>query len=334
MLALQVGSEGLGVGAEVPIGMSAAILIGGRNDMTIAQEMGARWEVTDPDGQVVDSYFDWALFSTPPGQEHGFVGNQFVLEKLGAYTVRADLLMNPGDPVVVDTYGPGLLCVVTEGVPPEYGLIQHTVYPFAYIYNGEQEFTVATFRTDPFVPSAWLAERFASKLEDEVRSKGGRPLEVKVYVDTTPLLWTGFRIEISSTPIGGVTEGIGVGIALWLAILIVCLAITAVIIVATWAFKTILAAFKTKPGLDDVKPAWGKETLILTIQDAEEHWERTPTPVETLAGMSEENLRHLLNQIAEEEVPSGIEWAAVAVAGVLAAGVVVAGLVFARPARG
>lgn len=234
---------------------------------------------------------------------------------------------------VPEAGSPEMANVITIGAAPTKDLVQHTVYPFAYVYNGAQEYTVATFRTDPFVPSAWLAEKFASKLEEEVRAKGGRPLEIKVYVDTSPVLWTNFRIEVSSTPIDGVTEGIGVGIALWLAILIVCLAITAVIIVATLAFKTILATFKTKPGLDDVKPTWGKETLILTIRDSEEYWERTPTPVETLQGMSEGDLRHLLNEIAEEEVPSGVEWAAVAVAGVVAAGVVLAAMSFAGGGR-
>ena len=163
-------------------------------------------------------------------------------------------------------------CLTATLAPPVGELIQRTIYPYAYIYDGDQESTTATFRTDPFVPSAWLADKFASKLDEEVRAQGGRPLEVKVYVDTTPLLWTDFRIEVSSTPIGGVAgvaSGRAVGIPIWLAIILVCLAITAVIVVATLAIKTIVGLFKTKPGLDDMKPGWGKETLILTIQDSE-----------------------------------------------------------------
>lgn len=203
------------------------------------------------------------------------------------------------------------------GLPPVYELIQHTIYHFAYIYDGDVEATIATFRTDPFTPSAWMADKFASKLEEEVRARGGRPLEVKVYVDTSPLLWTNFRIEVISTPIGGVTgaaRGVGVGIPIWVAILIIALAIIAVIVVATLAFKTIMAEFKHKPGLEDVKPAWGKEALILDIQDAEEYWERPLTPVETLEGMSEAELRGHLDQIAEEEVPP-ISWLPLAIIG-------------------
>lgn len=234
-----------------------------------------------------------------------------------------------GTQVPLDTFSG--VCLAVAEAPPKYTLIQHTIYPYAYIYNGDQESTTATFRTDPFVPSAWLADKFASKLEEEVRARGGRPLEVKVYVDTTPLLWTDFRIDVSSTPIGGVTEGIGVGIALWLAIILVCLAITAVIVVATLSIKTIVELFKTRPGLEDVKPAWGKETLILTIQDAEEYWERPLTPVETLEGMSEAELRDYLDQIAEEEVPTEVSWLPLAIIGGL--GILGVGAIFALAGR-
>lgn len=113
VMQLQVGSELLAIGAGVPIGVSAAILIGGTNDMTTNQKMGARWEVRDPDGIVVDSYEDWEMFWTSPGLEQGFVGNQFSIDKPGNWSIVVELLMNPTAPVVVDTYD-GLLCVVTE----------------------------------------------------------------------------------------------------------------------------------------------------------------------------------------------------------------------------
>ncbi len=216
------------------------------------------------------------------------------------------------------------------GIPPEFELIQHTIYPYAYIYDGDVEVTTATFKTDPFTPSAWMADKFASKLEEEVRARGGRPLEVKVHVDKTPLLWTDFRVEVVSTPIGGAAEatsGIAIGMPLWLAIILVCLAIIAVIVVATLAIKTIVGLFNTYPGLKDVKPGWGKETLILTIHDSEEYWERPLTPIETLEGMSEQELRDCLDQIAEEEVVPEVAWwplAAIGVVGILGVGAVVA----------
>ncbi|GAI64718.1 unnamed protein product, partial [marine sediment metagenome] len=136
------------------------------------------------------------------------------------------------------------------GIPPEYELIQETIFPYAYIYDGDVEVTTATFKTDPFSPAAWMGDKFASKLEEEVRARGGRPIEVKVYVDTTPLFWTNFRVEVIGTPLGAeVASGIAVGIPLWLAIILVCLAIIAVIVVVTLAIKTIVGLFKTYPGL-------------------------------------------------------------------------------------
>jgi hypothetical protein len=210
--------------------------------------------------------------------------------------------------------------ITITGIPPTFELIQHTVSHFAYIYDGDAEVNIVTFKIDPFTPSAWAAKKFADALESEARKKGARVLETKVYVDTTPLLWTDIRVEVTGTPLGEEVgtvagRGIAIGIAPWLAIILVCLAIIAVIIVATLAFKAIMEAFKKKPGLEDVKPAWGKEALILDIQDAEEYWERPPTPIETLEGMSEEELRDCLDQIAEEEILEEVSWVPLAVLG-------------------
>jgi len=110
---IRVGNGVGGIGAGVPIGVSAAILIGGTNDMATNQKMGCRWQVTDPEGQVADSYEGWEAFWTGPGLEHGFVGNQFSIDKPGIWNIVVELLMNPADPVEVASYV-GLLCVVTE----------------------------------------------------------------------------------------------------------------------------------------------------------------------------------------------------------------------------
>ncbi|MBA7654823.1 hypothetical protein ES703_62716 [subsurface metagenome] len=318
MITLEVQSPStsnlLALASSVPIGQSAIVHTQGRNDMSTSQILMFHWVVWDPDGLVALEDTDKTLFGVPPGGTEDRMTPRFDLDKAGTYTLKADLLMNPDNPVVVDSYE-GDLCTVTTELPPEYELIQHTIYHFAYIYDGDVEVTTATFKTDPFTPSAWMADKFASKLEEEVRARGGRPLEVKVYVDTTPLLWTNFRIEVIGTPLEG--AGIAVGIAPWLAILLVCLAIIALIVVATLAFETVMDRIQHKPGLEDVKPAWGKEALILDIQDAEEYWERPLTPVETLEEMSEEELRDHLDQIAEEEVPP-VEispWLAVAAIG-------------------
>ena len=189
------------------------------------------------------------------------------------------------------------------GVPPTFELLEETVYPYAYVYEGERDGGVFTFTADPFSPDSWIAGRLASICEDEVRKAGGKMLEMRTYVDKSPLLWENWRIEIISAPPKTVTGvAMPLGIAWWALAILAALAIILIIII-TWAAKEIIGLFKRKPGLDEVKVSWGKETLIMTIQDSEEYWERTPTPIETLEEMSEEDLRHYLNKIAEEEVP-------------------------------
>ncbi len=321
--------ELLSVGASVPIGTRGKVYVWGRNDMAIKQKMAISWVVKDPDGVVVEDYGpDWTFEYVNFDEDHRFYGDRFDIDKVGTYTIAIKLFMNPDSPVVVDSYE-GDLCTTTLEVPPEFELIQHTIYPYAYIYDGDVEVTMATFKTDPFTPAAWFGDKFASKLEEEVRARGGRPIEVKVYVDTTPLFWTNFRIEVVGTPLGaGVASGIAVGIPVWLAIILVCLAIIAVIVVATLAIKTIVELFKTYPGLKDVKPGWGKETLMLTIHDSEEYWERPLTPTETLDGMSEAELRDYLDKIAEEEVkpalPDWLPWAIIGGIVVVGGGVAIA----------
>ena len=202
----------------------------------------------------------------------------------------------------------------------EYELIQHHISHFAYIYDGDDEVSTITFKSSPFTPADWVAEKFAAELESEARKEGGRVLEMKVYADTSPLFWTDFRIELIGIPPGEVAgTGVGIGIPFWVKLVIGVLAFAFGLAVLAWALDQFLGVFQHKPGLADVKPAWGKEALILDIQDAEEHWERTPTPVETLQGMSEQELRDKLDQIAEEEVEPGFPLALVVVGGVFVA---------------
>ncbi|GAJ02276.1 unnamed protein product, partial [marine sediment metagenome] len=95
------------------------------------------------------------------------------------------------------------------------------------------------------------------------------------------------------------------------------------------AVKQFIGIFKTKPGLEDMKPMWGKEALILDIKDTEWHLEqegrleRPVTPTETLEGMSEEELRVMLDKLGEIVVPPWLElpWALVAVGAVGVLGV-------------
>jgi len=213
------------------------------------------------------------------------------------------------------------------GIPPTYELLQETIYPYAYVYDGPDEVSVFTCTSDPFIPADWLAAKFAAAAESEVEKAGGRVMEVRVYVDKSPLFWTDWRIEIVGTPLAG-TAGLSMtlGIPIWAAILIACLAICAVMVIATWAIKTIVGTFTHKPISEEIKLAWSKETLIKVIYDFEIKLERSPTPPEELEEWSEEELRVYTNELAAVVAPpaEGLGLAIVA-AGVLGLGALAVG---------
>jgi len=216
------------------------------------------------------------------------------------------------------------------GLPPTYELIQHTIYPYSYVYDGDVEISTFTFTTFAFAPADWAADKLADGVESEVEKEGGRVLELKVYADKTPLLWTDFRIEVTSTPLGGAVgtaPGIAVGIPIWAAILIVALAIALLIAVITWSIKTITETFTHKPLSPEIKAAWSRGTLIGCINDFEIKLERTPTPPGELEEMSDQELRDYCDQLAEEIVPPEVSWVPLAIIGglgVLGVGVAVA----------
>lgn len=320
MIKLEVLSPSykLSAGASVPIGQSGLVHVWGRNDTSVPRHIGIHWVIKDPDGLVVKDYQDWASvlgikIEIDPDDDHEFIGGRFDLDKLGTYSIVVSLLMNPDSPVVVASYD-GPLATTTTEVPPEFDLIEETIYPYAYIYNGPSEVGIFTFTTIPFTPASWIADRMASLVENEVRKSGGRIMEMRVYVDENLLIpWTNWRIEVI-TVAPKTTAGMTTGIAWWAAAILAVLAII-LILVITWSAKQLAGIFKRYPDLEDVKPGWGKETLMLTIRDSEEYWERTLTPTKTLEGMSEAELRELLDKIAEEEVPLGINWLPWVIAG-------------------
>jgi len=206
------------------------------------------------------------------------------------------------------------------GIHPSYDLIYEHLYHLAYIYDGEFDSGVLSF-TVPTYAGEWWGEPLANAIESKVREQGGRVLEIRVYADTSAIIWTNFKIEFIGIPPSGVA-GVGIGIAFWLAILISALAIIAIVLVT---YKYWIEPLTRSPtvSLEDMKPTWGKEALILDIQDSEKVFERPVTPEEELEGMSESELRDYLDQIAEEEVPSkGISWWAIGIgAGVALIGI-------------
>jgi len=86
--------------------------------MATSQILMFHWVVRDPDGLIVLDDTDKTLFGVAPGDDEERVTPRFDLNKIGIYTTRVELLMNPDNPVVVDSYD-GDLCSVTSVVPPE-----------------------------------------------------------------------------------------------------------------------------------------------------------------------------------------------------------------------
>lgn len=116
------GAQGPIPVSNIPQGASALIRVTGRNDTPDAQRMGITWMVYDPLGGVVNQYAAWEDWPFTGGyKEHEFhkFGGEFTLSEEGEYTTEIWLLMNPDDPVTVDSYE-GVLCtVVKEVIPPE-----------------------------------------------------------------------------------------------------------------------------------------------------------------------------------------------------------------------
>ena len=105
--------------ANVPLYEEAILYAWGRNDMPTAQKMGIYWFIADPDGYSIQEYTRWETFSTGPGLAQGFLGPVFQFTKVGKYTTWIELLMNPSNLVVVDSYI-GELCTVVSGAVPEF----------------------------------------------------------------------------------------------------------------------------------------------------------------------------------------------------------------------
>ena len=192
-------------------------------------------------------------------------------------------------------------------------LIQHTVYPWAYVYEGNAEKCTFQFKLTPEqVPGTeWVGRRIVDEFASELEKEGEKLLELKVYEDITPTLWTNYRVEVtaSASPVP------------WTAIIYAVLAILFIVAI-TWAIKSISKAiFHRKPLSEETKRTFSRSTLTAMILDLS-----PATPPETLAAMSDQELRDLLNSILAQEAEGEVPWKWLAVgigAAVLVGGAVV-----------
>ena len=216
--------------------------------------------------------------------------------------------MNPDSPVVVAAYD-GSLCTVTSEVPPEYELIQHTIYPHAYFYEGEAEVGVATFSLPVGPPPIvdWIGAKIANALADKVEEEGSRMLELKLYSRTT-VPWVNYRLEATAavTPQEGIAIWPVLAALPWKAIITAAIFAAIAILVTNLVILPVLRLFfGRQPGLsEEVKKQWMKETLIGCIIDLRPAYSR-----EELEAMTDQELRDVLNEVYKEEVPpGGIPW--------------------------
>ncbi|MBU1067554.1 hypothetical protein KKE60_07180 [Patescibacteria group bacterium] len=110
------------------------------------------------------------------------------------------LAPRPSSSVVVASYE-GVLCTVTTEVPPDYKLIQHTEYPRGKTYVGKAEQCTFEFKLYPEqIPGvSWLGIKIANAFADQVVKQDAEMLDLKVYEDTTPMLWTNYRVVATAT---------------------------------------------------------------------------------------------------------------------------------------
>lgn len=224
--------------------------------------------------------------------EFGLYGN--VLD------MYAKIMEVPGPDIFTDICI-GAIEVLPEEVPPEYELIQHTIYPWAYISEGDAEVCTFEFKLTPEqIPGTeWLGERIVDSFVSELEKEGSRLLELKVYRDTTPIFWTSYRVEVTATasPLA------------WNLILIGVLAILFVVAII-FAIKAVESLVYHRKALDEeTKKTFSRETLTAMILDLSPE-----TPPETLGGMSDQELRDLLNQLLAEIAPP-VSWWPLAILG-------------------
>lgn len=245
------------------------------------------------------------------------------------YGLRCEIKDHPdaGAPEVDDV-------ITITGIPPTFKLLEEYISPYAYVYDGPYDGGTITFKTDPFTPANWIAGIIGNHAETEAKKAGGRLLELRIYCDQTPLLWTDWRVEVVTQP-PTTTAGtaMSLGIIWWVAFIIVVLGLCALIIVGTWAVKEITGAFTHKPISEAIKATWSRESLISVIGDFEAKLNRTPTPTADLEKKSDDELRAYCDELATAVAPpTPISGVAIAAIGVLVlAALAVGAIAMSRP---
>jgi len=213
------------------------------------------------------------------------------------------------------------------GIPPTFKLLEETIYPYAYIYDGPCDVSIFTFTTIPFTPASWQAGSLAAAVETEVKKAGSRIMEMRVYVDEHLLRpWTNWRIEVTVTPVTSTpTAGrmaTDVGPLVWpLVVFIIKAALVIIgILILTWSIISIIKQFRHHALTEEIKKTWSRATLISAIGDFEKWLDRSPTPPEELETQTDQQLRDYCDELATVISPPGINWLPWVIGGVVVLG--------------
>lgn len=271
-----------------------------RMDAKIYSPTGASWTIGGdvlevPPGLLPTDYPEWEFLwqATELGYWHA---DLILYARLSGGT----------DMVEVDRREDIEVAHVAEWVPPpppKWELLQHTVYPSAYTYYGPAEVCTYTLKLPPeqITPPGWLGDKIANAFASELEKEGRMPVELKVKADTSPIFWTDFEIEVTAAM--PTTAGVAIAAPAWPAILLAVIIILGIIVILYFVKKIVEIIWGRKPLPEETKAKFARETLIAMILDLSPE-----TPPETLAAMSDQELRDLLNQLLIEVAPPGIAW--------------------------
>jgi len=286
---------------DPPIQISAScvgIYTSGRNTGTSIQKMTTDVAIKDPSGKTIKTAKPSAINVEPTGFVHADVST-YDLTTSGSYSAVCKLI---ADGQIVDTWSGEIASIEVEEGPPDYQLIQHTIYPWAYVFEGDAERCTFEFKLTPEqIPGTeWIGERIVNAFVDELQKEGSRLLELKVYEDITPTFWTNYRVEVTATasPI------------VWAVVVYAVLAIL-ILVAVIFTIKAVDDfVHHRKPLSEETKRTFSRETVTAMILELSPE-----TPPETLAAMSDQELRDLLNNRLAEEAAVGIPWKWIAIGG-------------------
>ena len=106
---ITLGEQKSGLPITIKRGLSGQLQLWAQNDMNTTQKMAAEWTILDPEGKARYTYppslsriSSWT--EVPSRKWAGYASQNLTFDKDGRWSVNARLLMNPDNPVTVDSF--------------------------------------------------------------------------------------------------------------------------------------------------------------------------------------------------------------------------------------